>query len=118
MVSFNQVDSNGNGTFLFNLNINRSQPIVNDVVFDEVPDGSEIVSTVRDVLLDESVGLVSAPASVVGPFTPTTQPRELCVCVCVRACLCVCVCVCVCVCGGCVLCVVLSCLLLIKYTRS
>ena len=81
MVSFTQVDSNGNGTFLFNLNINRSQPILNDVVFDEVPDGSEIVSTVRDVLLDGSVGLVSAPASVVGPFTPTptTQPRELCV---------------------------------------
>ena len=82
MVSFTQVDSNGNETFLFNLNINISRPTVNDVVFEEVPDGSEIVSTVRDVLSDGSLGLVSAPASVIGPFTPTTQPRELCVCMC------------------------------------
>ncbi|XP_064397449.1 uncharacterized protein LOC135344191 isoform X2 [Halichondria panicea] len=76
MVSFTQVDSNGNRTFLFNVNINVSRPTVNDVVFNEVPDGSEIVSTVQDLQSNGRVGLVSAPASVIGPFTPTTQPPQ------------------------------------------
>ncbi len=94
MVSFTQVDSNGNRTFLFNVNINVSRPTVNDVVFNEVPDGSEIVSTVQDLQSNGRVGLVSAPASVIGPFTPTTQPPQpgelcvtVCVCVCVRVCV-------------------------------
>ncbi len=79
LISLFEIDSIGNTTFLFNINVTRDEPIVRGVVFEEVPDGSCITGTARDIQPGGSLGLISTPVSVFGPCSPTTtQPRESC----------------------------------------